>query len=206
MRSAAFIPTALSASVLLAPPAQAAIIIGGAVGNGNFESPDVSGPSGTQVDPTGTAIPGWAIWVTDNNIGVYDSPTIGSQVLFIQGGGSVRSTTTFIAQVGDQISFSFSNVLTGRGSATMQLVWNNGGTWTSFGPTIAGGPVNTYSGSYTVQAGDAIVGQAVGVGFNNIGNFPEIDNVTLEVTPVPEPGIAALGALGIFGLLRRRRA
>jgi MYXO-CTERM domain-containing protein len=45
---------------------------------------------------------------------------------------------------------------------------------------------------------------------NNSGNgtnrFSGLDDVTLTVSPIPEPSAALLGSLGLFALLRRRRS
>jgi MYXO-CTERM domain-containing protein len=45
---------------------------------------------------------------------------------------------------------------------------------------------------------------------NNSGNstnkFSGLDDVTLTVSPIPEPSAALLGGLGLLALLRRRRS
>lgn len=196
--------------------AQAATIISGTLGNGDFETPNVTSP--TQVDDTGTAIPGWAFFGTDRDVGVYDSGGVGSQVLFIQGGSTIRSTaTTSVIQVGDVLSFGFTNALNGRGTATMKIVYAATGTYNDPGATYAyfNAPgstltlaaVNSGTLSYTVTAADtAIIGKQVSVGFDNgITQYPEVDNVTFSQSPIPEPSMGLLSSFGYLVLLRRRR-
>lgn len=193
----------MTIGALMAAPGHAAtLLIGGALLNGNFESSS----TGTVMFISGN-IANWANWAeldtANNNTGVYTNQ--GDRTAFIQSGGAIRNMTTYVATVGDIFTYSFDNELAGRSSATMQLVYDDGGVITAIpGSQISGSPVNTISGSFTVQAGDAWVGKTIGVGISTPGNFPELDNVTLSV--VPEPAAAMLGMLGVTCLLRRRRA
>lgn len=193
----------LTAALLGMPCCHAATtLIGGSLQNGNFET---SG-TGTVRFPNATIV-NWSLWTekatATNDTGVYTNQ--GDRTAFIQPNGAIKNMTTYVATVGDTFSYGFSNEFAGRGSASMQLVYDNGGVITAIpGSLISGTPVGTYSGSFTVQAGDPWEGKTIGVGLFTAANYPEVDNVTLSV--VPEPAAALLGAMGLLGLLRRRRA
>ena len=136
----------------------------------------------------------------------------------MQPGNAVHNMTDHIAQAGDVFAYSFK--LIDRGSAnpysiTLDLVYDDGGTITQFNngtalvqTSVDPGSLNSftlYSGTYTVLAGDAIVGKSVGLGFRDAVNFPNIDEASLQVTPIPEPSsVALLGGIGALSLLRRR--
>lgn len=184
--------------LLFQASASAALItlIGGATGNGNFESPNVTAP--TQVDTVGAVIPNWSIWTqqgVDNDTGVYDAGSTGSQVLYIQGGGAVKNVTSYVVQAGDLFDFSFLHALVGRGPANISLLYQDGANFiqipgTSFSSTTA---VATISGTYTIPLGSPAIGKVIGVGLIAPAgsNYPEIDNVALSVTPIPEPTFGA---------------
>ncbi|MFD0895981.1 hypothetical protein KBB96_08545 [Luteolibacter ambystomatis] len=98
----------------------------------------------------------------------------------------------------------------GTGSTTLL-----GGTATTVaGATIAnlndlGGTGTQFTYTYTVLPGDPNIGQPMSVRFTGgaigFGGFGQVavDNVSVDF--VPEPSAALLGALGLLGLLRRRR-
>lgn len=187
----------------LLPAHAATILIGGATLNGNFED---SG-TGTVLFSLGT-IPNWASWTevgtASANTGVYTNG--GDRTAYIEPGGAIRNMTSYTVAAGDTFTFSFDNERANRGSASMQLVYDDGGVITAI-PTalISGSPVNTLSGSFTVQSGDAWIGKTIGVGLFTSGNYPEVDNVTLSVQSVPEASAMGLVAMGLLGLISRRR-
>lgn len=63
--------------------------------------------------------------------------------------------------------------------------------------------LNLTGGSYTVLAGTT--GTAI-VDLSSVGGSATESNTSLNLVAVPEPSAAFLGALGMVGLLRRRRA
>lgn len=207
MKKTTYILTA--ASFLVAASASATTtLIGGSTNNGDFESPDVASPTNF----TTNTITNWSNWseidTADNDTGVYDSPG-NTQTAYIQPGGAIVNMTSHTIALGDTFDYGFDDVIGGRGDATMQLVWNNGGTLQAITGTDLVGNLNTnnttYSDSYTVQAGDAWIGSTVGVGLLTSASYPEVDNITLSVTAVPEPSSAALLGLGGLALILRRR-
>lgn len=60
--------------------------------------------------------------------------------------------------------------------------------------------------TYTADGTEGTIGDDVAIRFIGATTSANIDNVTVNVTSVPEPSIAFLGSLGLLGLLRRRRA
>ena len=62
-------------------------------------------------------------------------------------------------------------------------------------------------GTYTITAENVAAGTQIRIGFwrSRSNNSPGLDNVSLLVTPVPEPGISLLGLLSVAPLLRRSR-
>jgi hypothetical protein len=193
--------------------ASAKLLIGGDVGNGNFESPDV----GAATNFNTGSISNWSNWTevdtADSDTGVYDSGAAGSQIAYIQPGGAIVNMTSHIIAVGESFSYGFTDIDALRGDAIMQLVFNSAGVLTAIPGTalVGNGTISgdVYSNTFAVLSGtDPWVGSVIGVGLSTTGNYPEVDNITLDVTPVavPEPGTLAL--LGLSGLLiaRRRRA
>ena len=183
--------------------------------NGSFELLDGSSGSTATVTHWDTHSAGdiddWTVWTeeagTEDDSGAYASPhaTDGSRAAFLKTDNAAYNMTTHTIAVGDIFAYSFDNVLSGRGSATMWLVYDDGGAISKItGSDITGAPVDTYSNTFTVQAG-AWAGKTIGAGLHAIGSYPEIDNVTLSVTPIPEPATLSLLALGSLALVRRKR-
>ncbi|MEM6504882.1 MAG: PEP-CTERM sorting domain-containing protein [Planctomycetota bacterium] len=133
----------------------------------------------------------------------------GEMLAFMQPGNDVFNLTTYVAQVGDVFTFSWDKVDRKNAQHTVSLIFDDGGTITSVAASaVTTDALNdapfTYMGSYTVQAGDAIVGKAVGLGVeNDLAQFPAIDN--FQLTVVPEPGSLVLLGLGAVAVFRRRR-
>ena len=168
-------------------------LIGGATGNGDFQNPNIAAP--TQFS-SGT-ITNWASWTeqdtTATDTGIYDSPNAGgSQVAYIQGGGAIRNLTTYTIQVGDIIDYGFTDVLGARSDATIRLIYDDGtGVMVVVpgsdlvGTTATGQNGIVFTRSFTVTPGSAWIGKKLGVGLFTTGNYPEVDNVTLTVSPPP---------------------
>ncbi|MCP5538478.1 MAG: PEP-CTERM sorting domain-containing protein [Akkermansiaceae bacterium] len=117
--------------------------------------------------------------------------------------------------LGDVIELTF--WARNSGTTDRVIVWSlgdiNGTTFTPFatdgtGNVTVNGAFQMFSASKTVGSGDALIGQSLAVQFRRTvgdGNFPAVDDVTLSVTPVPEPSSAALLGLGGLALILRRR-
>lgn len=77
--------------------------------------------------------------------------------------------------------------------------------------TTVSGEWNATSHAFTVVSGSALIGEELVIGFftdtpgQGSGGFTSIDDVSLDITPIPEPGMLSLAGLGGLGLLRRRR-
>lgn len=67
---------------------------------------------------------------------------------------------------------------------------------------------NLGAGTYTLTASNVAAGSVIRIGFwrSNLNNSPGLDNVSLNVVPVPEPSVAmlALPALSCLVAVRRR--
>lgn len=77
-----------------------------------------------------------------------------------------------------------------------------------------GAPAVWFTTTYVIEPGSPAIGKAVAVGFHSawsgtggyiFGSEAGANEVVLEFVPIPEPSVALLGALGLLGLLRRRR-
>lgn len=183
---------------------RADVLIDNTTANGSFEL----GPAAKTMFSSGT-IPNWENWsevdTADNDTGTdlagggtYTGQD-GARVAWLQPGGAILNMTTYAIQAGDTIDYSVWDVLAGRnGDVGISLVWDNAGTRTAIPTTeVVFGVSSQGAGSFTVQAGDAWIGSTLGVGIANLGggNYPELDQVYLEV--VPEP--ATLGLVAVFG-------
>lgn len=72
-------------------------------------------------------------------------------------------------------------------------------------PTPGNGDWATWTSTFETGAAPAGLGQALRIEFAVSGVQTVFDNVRLDASPVPEPSIAILSALGSLLLLRRRR-
>ena len=193
--------------------AQSVILIDGDNNNGDFETVNggtVNNSKIQQWDLAGNDIDNWTEWTdhpTYTTTG--DSGVEAIQVAFLQPGNATYNLTNYQAQVGDVLFYSFDKVNGRDFDITFNLLYDNGAgsivESTASTPivTVTGEGLGTYSSTYTVQPGDDLVGRMIGVGFYNSIEYPNLDNVVLEVTPVPEPAtlllIAGCGlALGAF--------
>lgn len=63
----------------------------------------------------------------------------------------------------------------------------------------------TYSFSYTVTGSETALGDDIALRVYGSTDHALIDDVSIDVTAIPEPATALLGGLGLLALLRRRR-
>lgn len=208
MKSQLVIPFAILLSAISGHAATT--VIGGSVGNGDFE---VSS-TGTVTFTSGT-IANWGTWTEQStasgDTGVYTSPSSGNRSAYLEPGAAIQNMSSYVIGQGDVLQYGFTDVLGGRPEATMFLIYESAGaylkiTGTDFTFATANGTNNTamIAPLFTVNAGDAWIGRTLGIGFTSAGSYPEIDNATLAV--IPEPSSAALmGLAGISLVLRRRK-
>jgi hypothetical protein len=93
------------------------------------------------------------------------------------------------ADVGSPVAIGGSAFVSGLGSGASGREWG----------------ANSLSGAIPAGARSAsiLLAQTKSAGGTNIDGY--VDNISLNVQPVPEPGTASLLLLGVAGLLRRRR-
>lgn len=168
-----------------------------------------------------TDIPGWK-----NNGGTYGDSGVETSVghvnavggwngyLQSQDGGAYQASSYTIA-TGDSFTLDWVAGATSNGArntamlVTLFRTTDGGATRTVIATSNAllGGTTNTfqsYTLGYTATAADA--GAQIGVEFDynvGTGNYAGFDNFALSV--VPEPSAALLAALGVLGLVKRRR-
>ncbi|MGB1260086.1 MAG: PEP-CTERM sorting domain-containing protein [Akkermansiaceae bacterium] len=177
--------------------------------NGSFEADtgkQTTWAGVTDWDYWGPAVAGPGTANTDSGSDTSASASDGTRVSFIQTGGAAYNMTAHILAVGDTITYTWDHVLRADRIANVNFVYETGGNVIAFGvgTTSNGVTLDTYTETYTVQAGDAWVGSTVGLGVAAT-NYPELDNFTLEVTPIPEPSSVTLLGLGGLALIIRHR-
>ncbi len=195
----------LMAVLLCVSAANATILIGGSVQNGDFEDPT----TGKVMVESGN-VPSWSVW-TEVATASNDTGTdtiaggvagVDTRILFIQPGGAVKNMTTETIDAGETFTYSLDFTTAGRSPADIALVYEDAGVFNVIaGTTLTINAVGTVDGSFTALAGEAYIGKAIGVGLISGGSWPEVDNATL--TLVPEP--ATMMLLGLGGLLLRKR-
>jgi hypothetical protein len=229
MKSRSATPVLLAIVALLAPHADAAI----AITNGDFQT---SAPGASQADVVGwfDDSPSPTNWWEGAWYGPTVSPN-GTSVLGLSwmGGtehwayqsiGTNSEGWTTIPLQFDVGSFTDAGGLRNLG-VIFQLYQSDGSFTGADNTNLAGAAGVTLIDSFSISTGDIAAGAMVngltgslslatanptGELFLRITNFDAgtgepwaaVDNISI----VPEPSIALLGGLGLFGLLRRRRA
>ena len=196
----------------------ATVLIGPTTNNGGFELLGGVGGSAAKAthfdtDPDGD-VDNWAYIGTaagdegsDNTVAVLEQPVQAFREAFMDDNDRIYNLTSHLVAVGDVIDFSWLITISGRGPMEGQLGYGAGAT--PFGPAATTAALAVYgtvgSGTYTVLAGDAAVGQTLGLilrggtaATNYITNFPEFDNVVLTV--IPEPASLAMLCIAVGGI------
>jgi hypothetical protein len=179
-------------------------LLGGATGNTTDKA------TNWDTDPDGD-VDNWTYWAgASSDSGTDYNSGFGERIAFLQETNQVYNLTGHTIAVGDVIDYSwflFSNDREIQGG----LVYYDGETVSFFSQTDAtetSSTAGTISGSYTVTAADTdLIGNELGFGFLANGSYPGVDDVTLQVTAIPEPSSMALifGTLALVPLLRRCR-
>lgn len=201
--------------VLLSASVQGAVIFSEGfestgVADGDFTS-DWSGPNGSAftvssldgnlLNPTGTG----NVWLDPV------PPALGEIFAVLHKGGTATGNTGQTFTAGMDYTFTFTHFRRDDidGDAVRASIGNTTVPLASvdFAAVTTTGTFETRTVSYTAAAADD--GQAIVLRFfdfnggGNTTNQTGIDNI--ELTAVPEPSAALLGALGLLALLRRRR-
>ena len=201
------------AGLALTASANAAVIVNPSfevddVGNGAYISTatgwDVVGsPTGTQdfdaESPTATD-------GEQHGFASFANASLSQLTPYIITAGETYTLTVDVGQVtnfsGSQATISLFGSTAGIGTA----LTNINGTAESVVAPGSGAYLINQTVSYTAVAGDAFVGQQIGIALvNTAGTQTLYDNVRLDIVAVPEPSSAALLGLGGFALILRRR-
>lgn len=213
----------LSALAGVAAPAIAATLT---LTNGNFQA------SGNNTNPTGWTTnepaPQTSVYVWAANGGI----PAGTNVLAMWGNGGQYAEQSFLtsevtAEDYNSFTVGFDAGWRGRianqpfsytislvnvtdnlvlGSATYNFTTPTVTTANTYAVAATGLSVNiTYDNTLGSLVGDTIALRITGAGtVNDFNNTAWLDNIS--VNAIPEPGAALLGSIGMFALLRRRRA
>ena len=153
------------------------------------------------LDPDATA-GNFSFGVVDPQLG-NPEPTDGDNWGYMVNGGLSQALSGFSAGVGDTITVTFDALVN---NGTTDLAVNFAGIGVQ---SVPNGDLN--AATATNVSLDFIVTSAISTGDltfqnNGAGSQVRIDSVSVEHTPVPEPGSLALLGLGGLAMLRRRRA
>ena len=184
--------------------------------NGSFEEPTFPDNGSHYVHLTGTELTGWTS--SSTYLGTvlfnssYDPVTDGQQAVQIEVPGDSISQS-FATVIGMQYTLSFDMLAytgyggPGRGGAPCPcmsiLDVSVGPTSATLGSSSAGYVTQTLD--FTADASTTtltLMNPSVPAG---IGNYPEVDNVSVVVVPEPETYALMLAGLGALGLVARRR-
>ena len=175
---------------------------------------------------TTNALPGWTVYLGGNPTAAitYNDPTVGSTwaslvasnapymspisgkySVLLQGGLSLPSATisqTGLVPVGTE-SLLFEAQQNGVGTLQVLL----GGQNLTFFAIVGGLNYTLYGVAASAFAGQVETLSFSALQVSSYVNDWNIDNIQFSSTPVPEPGILSLSALGgvLFGLRRRKR-
>ncbi len=209
------------ASVAAGAYAQGTIVFNNRIsGPGGFYSPVylaeannavLRGNSAAGTPVGGTAYTAGFVIGTGYTAELWGGPTGGSLALAVSNGVTVFRTSTTAGVVGSVVQPIAGDAVIGGVAAggiadiQMRVYDNKGGTITSWAQAQARSLIdNTY------QMGSSAVFQSGPLGgIPTVGlpiSSPNMDNVrSFNLQAVPEPSVLAFGALGLVGLLARRR-
>jgi hypothetical protein len=153
------------------------------------------------LDPDATA-GNFSFGVVDPQLG-NPEPTDGENWGYMVNGGLSQTLSAFSAGVGDTITVTFDAIIN---NGTTDLVVDFAGIGAQSVPNADLNTTTATSVSLDFVVTSAITEGLLSFQNNGAGSQVRIDAVSVELTPVPEPGSLALLGLGGLALLRRRRA
>jgi hypothetical protein len=184
--------------------------------NADFDSGIVTtpGPFKGFDAPTAPEISGWQNFGTVNDAGVeasgawWISGYANQNCAFVNAGGGAYNLSSYLIQPGDLFTVSVVADAWGSGQITASLFYDNPanviGSYT-FTPNAWN--FDTWTDATGISASAGSVGGTLGIIIANTGGAANVgfDEITVNVTSVPEPATASLVAMVGLGLLLARR-
>lgn len=209
---------AVIASILSLPAVSNALDISGQFQNIDFDSGIVTtpGPFKGFDAPTAPEIAGWQNYGTVTDAGVEAAGAWWIQgyayqnCAFVNTGGGAFNLSTYAIQPGDKFTVSVIADAWGTGQIKASLFYNDpANVIGSYTFTPNAWQFNTWTDATGINASGASVGGTLGIIIENTGGAANVgfDEISVNVTSVPEPTTVAILAAG-FGMLalRRRKA